>query len=344
MKRAPVAALVVAMFALSGGAWALYEEASPAANLAKSAVAFAGSLTAEQRAAAILPYDSPKRVDWHFIPKADRKGLQYKVMTKEQQKSALTLLRSALSQIGYDKATKIMSLETLLRELEAGKGQNIRDPERYFFTLFGKPGEGRWGLSVEGHHLSLNFVIEGDRVVSSTPQVFSTNPAIVKTENKSGIPVGLRILEEEETLAFELVNGLTDEQKQTAIFEKTALKEVRNAGLPQPPMDAAVGIAMSDLQAPQKKLLRRLIEVYCSAMPARVATERLEDIEKGGWEAVKFGWAGATEPGIGHYYRIQGPTFLVEFVNTQPDAAGNIANHIHSMWRDMRGDFALPIK
>ena len=343
MLRARIAAVVLSGAAMCGGAWAVYEEASPAADLAKAATSFVGSLTSEQRGVAVMPYDTPKRVDWHFIPKPERKGLQFKLMTKVQQQASMKLLRSALSQIGYDKATKIMSLENLLKELEAGKGSNIRDPERYFFTLFGTPGQGRWGLSVEGHHLSLNFVIEGDRVISSTPQVFSTNPAIVKTENKAGIAVGTRMLEKEETLAFELVNGLTDEQKKTAIFDKTALKEVRNAGVPQPPNEPAIGLAMSKLTDGQKKTLKELVEVYCSAMPSKVAAERIDDIQKAGWDDVKFAWAGATEPGIGHYYRIQGPTFLVEFVNTQPDAAGNKANHIHAMWRDMRGDFALPI-
>lgn len=344
MQRAQVAALVLTGIVLTSGAWAVYEDVSPALEVTKSAAAFVGTLTSEQRGVAIMPYDTPKRVDWHFIPKDERKGLQVKLMTKPQQAAALQLLRSALSQIGYDKATKIMSLENLLRELEAGKGgKNIRDPERYFYTLFGTPGQGRWGLSVEGHHLSLNFVLEGDRVVSSSPQVFSTNPAVVKMENKAGIAVGTRVLEKEETLAFEIINGLNAEQKAVAIFEKTALKEVRNAGVAQPPTEAAVGIAMSKMEPPQRRQLKELIEVYCSAMPNKVAAERLADIEKAGWADVKFGWAGATEPGIGHYYRIQGPTFLVEFVNTQPDAAGNVANHIHAMWRDMRGDFALPI-
>ncbi len=343
MLRAQIAVIVLAGAALSGGAWAVFEESPPGAELAKAATSFVSTLTSEQQTIAVLPYDTPKRVDWHFIPKADRKGLQFKLMTKEQQQASLKLLRSALSQIGYDKATKIMSLEKLLKELEAGRGSNIRDPERYFFTLFGTPGQGRWGLSVEGHHLSLNFVVEGDKVVSSTPQVFSTNPAIVKTANESGIPVGTRVLEHEETLAFDLVNALTDDQKRVAIFDEKPLKEVRNAGVPQPPTDAAIGVSMADLKPEQKKTLRQLIEVYCSAMPSRVAAARLDDIEAAGWDGVKFAWAGATTPGIGHYYRIQGPTFLVEFVNTQPDAAGNVANHIHAMWRDMRGDFALPI-
>ncbi|HVJ67792.1 MAG TPA: DUF3500 domain-containing protein [Caulifigura sp.] len=343
MLRAQIAVIVVAGVAVCGGAWAVFEEASPAANLGKAATAFVGTLTAEQKSVAVMPYDTPKRVDWHFIPKPERKGLQYKLMTKEQQQAAMKLLQSAVSQIGYDKATKIMATESLLKELEAGKGQNIRDPERYFFTLFGTPGQGRWGLSIEGHHLSLNFVVDGDRVISSTPQAFAANPAIVKSENKSGIAVGRRLLDLEETLAFDLVNALSAEQKKTAIFDEKALKEVRNAGVAQPPTDAAVGIAAGDLKASEKKTLRKLIEVYCSAMPSRVAAERMDDIEKAGWDKIKFGWAGATEPGIGHYYRIQGPTFLVEFVNTQPDAAGNIANHIHALWRDMRGDFALPI-
>ncbi len=343
MSRAHVAAVFLAGMALSGGAFALFEAGPAGPEVTKAALAFVSTLSQEQKGVAVLPYDTPKRVDWHFIPKPERKGLQYKLMTAEQQKAALGLVRSALSQVGYDKATKIMSLETLLKELEAGKGTNIRDPERYFVTLFGTPGQGRWGLSIEGHHLSLNFVIEGDRVVSSSPQALATNPAIVKTENKSGIPVGLRVLEKEETLAFDLVNSLSEDQKAQAIFDKTALKEVRNAGVAHPPTDPAVGIPLPALKAEQQKLLKRLIEVYCSAMPRVVAEERLAEIEKAGWDQVKFGWAGATEPGIGHYYRIQGPTFLVEFVNTQPDAAGNKANHIHSLWRDMRGDFALPI-
>jgi hypothetical protein len=70
-----------------------------------------------------------------------------------------------------------------------------------------------------------------------------------------------------------------------------------------------------------------------------VADERLRLIEEAGWEAVRFAWLGALEPGIGHAYRVKGPTFLIEFVNVQPDAEGNPANHIHCIWRDMTGDF-----
>lgn len=311
----------------------------------KAAQAFLKQLTPEQLKIAQLPYAAPNRVDWHFIPKPERKGMQYKLMTPPQRESAMLLLRSVLSQLGYKKATTIMSMETLLFELEGGKGANIRDPERYFFTVFGDPaGTEPWGLSIEGHHMSLNYVMHGDRVVSSTPQAFCANPATIKTPNKSGFEIGARILAKEEQIAFELVQSLNDDQKKVAIFDKTPLKEVRNAGVAQPPTDAAVGIPYSQLNEAQQKQLRSLLDEYCAAMPDHVAEARMKDIEAAGFDKVQFGWAGATQPGVGHYYRIQGPTFLVEFVNTQPDAAGNIANHIHCLWRDMSGDFALPVK
>jgi hypothetical protein len=104
-----------------------------------------------------------------------------------------------------------------------------------------------------------------------------------------------------------------------------------------------VGIETGSLSTSQQNVLRELVEEYIAAMPSVVADERRADLEAAGFENIKFAWAGAIEPGIGHYYRIQGPTFLIEFVNTQPDAAGNPANHIHCVWRDMRGDFAIPV-
>lgn len=312
---------------------------------AVAAQTFLKTLNAEQLKIAQLPYAAPERVDWHFIPKPTRKGMQVKLMTPAQREASFLLLRSVVSQLGYTKATTIMSMEKLLYELEGGKGANIRDPERYFFTVFGDPaGTERWGLSIEGHHMSLNYVLQGDQVISSTPQVFAANPATIKTKNASGFEVGARILAREEQLAFDLVNSLTTDQKVSAIFDKTAPKEVRNAGVAQPPTDAAIGIPAAKLNEGQKKVLRSLLEEYCAAMPDHVAAARLKELDAAGFDNLHFAWAGATEPGSGHYYRVQGPSCLVEFVNTQPDAAGNIANHIHCYWRDIRGDFALPAK
>lgn len=345
MNRPRIAVAAASLLIFASAGWSFYKEVVVGQAMTDAAAAFIGTLDAEQKQTAVLAYDVPQRVDWHFIPKAERKGLQIRNMTEEQRKAAHALLQTALSQAGYDKATQIMHLENLLHELEAGRGQNIRDPQRYYFTIFGNPASsGRWGLSVEGHHLSLNFVVENGEVISSTPQVFCTNPATVKNENASGVKVGTRILADEEQLAFDLVQSLTAEQKKTALFADKAPAEVRDPGSPQPPQDPAIGLPAADMTADQQAVLQKLLDTYAGAMPASVAAARLAAIEKAGLDSVHFAWAGATEPGVGHYYRIQGPTFVVEFVNTQPDAAGNVANHIHTVWRDMHGDFGVPIR
>ncbi len=346
MRCRPVLSAFVGMLAFASAAWAVYRVAATGPAMTSAAGTFLKSLSDEQRKIVVLDYDTPKRVDWHFIPKDQRKGLQIKEMNALQREAAHALLKAALSQVGYDKATKIMSLENLLRELEkTKKGGPLRDPERYFFTLFGQPSAaGRWGLSVEGHHLSLNFVVDKGHVISSTPTAFASNPATVQNEATGSQPKGTRLLAQEEQLAFELLQSLNAEQRRVAVFAETALKEVRAAGEPQPPQDAPNGIAAAKLNDNQRKMLERLITVHAGNLPDDVAEDRWAAIRESGQDQIHFAWAGADKPGIGHYYRIQGPTFLIEFVNTQPDAAGNPANHIHCIWRDMRGDFAIPVK
>lgn len=344
MRRPAFLALTLFLvLSTSAVGWTLFKPATTGTAMTTAAGAFLESLTPDQRQVALLDYDSPKRVDWHFIPKDDRKGLKIGEMNEEQRKLAHGLLQAALSDVGYEKTTKIMDLENLLKELQ--KSGPIRDPLRYYVTIFGTPkADSRWGLSFEGHHLSLNFVVEGSKVISASPQALCTNPAELQADYSAKFPKGYRVLKEEETIGFELVNSLTPEQAKTAVIAAKAPAEIRNPGKPHAPTDAAEGIAAKDLDASQKQLLRALIDVYVNAMPADVAGDRLQQIEAGGFDNVHFAWAGATKPGVGHYYRIQGPSFVIELVNTQPDVAGNIANHVHCIFRDMKGDFALPIE
>jgi hypothetical protein len=268
-------------------------------------------------------------------------------MTETQQASALGLLRSALSQVGYDKTVAIMELDEILRILEGSRAKNIRDPKRYFFTIFGTPAEdGPWAVSIEGHHLSLNLTLRDGRIVDSTPQFMGANPAVVKTPLPDLPAVGRRVLEAEESVAFELVHSLDEGQRSKAVISPEPPKEIRGAGEPQPTGGPAVGIGYGDLSASQQALMKRLVDVYCESMPVEVAAERRQLIESadGGWAAVKFSWAGSLTPGIGHAYRVDGPTFVIELCNVQPDAEGNPANHIHCIWRDRTGDFDLPPK
>jgi hypothetical protein len=346
MKRFYAATFAIAITLSAATGWALFKLVKTGDSMTVAAATFLDTLTGDAKAKATMAYDDPKRVDWHFIPKPTRKGLQVREMNDLQRKMAHALLKTALSEAGYKKATTIMSLENLLADLEKGKkGGALRDSERYFFTIFGTPSnEGKWGLSVEGHHLSLNFVVENGEVVSSTPTVYGANPAVVMESAVESVKKGTRVLAKEEQLAFDLLASLTAEQRKTAVIAEKAIAEIRAAGEPQPPQDAPVGIAAGKLNAEQMKTLHALVQEYANNLPADVAEARLAKIKQAGVEKVYFAWAGADKPGIGHYYRIQGPTFLIEFVNTQPDGAGNPANHIHSIWRDMAGDFAIGVK
>lgn len=334
---------VVLLLAATGAARLLYREAG--VDMTESAQAFLATLSDEQRAQATMPFDDAERTDWHFIPKPQRKGLQVGEMNDEQRQAAHRLLQAALSEAGYSKAVDIMSLEEILRALEGEQARFRRDPLRYYFTLFGTPaGDEKWGLSVEGHHLSLNFVVAEGKVVSHTPAFFGANPAIVKTDLDVGPPKGTRVLAAEEELAFELFNSLSDEQRGVVLLDETAPADLRGGGDPQPPQTAPEGLPAAKLSDEQRQTLRDLLTAYTENMPEEVAAKTWAAIEEAGFGEIHFAWAGANRPGVGHYYRIQGPTFLVEFVNTQPDASGNVANHIHSVWRDLSGDFGIPLK
>jgi hypothetical protein len=331
---------------------AIVRAAVAAPALVPAVAAWIDALVPEQRARALRPMDDQRRTDWHFIPKFERKGLSLREMNPAQQRLAMEVLRSVVSQSGYEKSAAIMQLDEILRIIEAEKAKNIRDPERYFFTIFGTPvAQGGWALSVEGHHLSLNFVIRDGRIVDSTPQFMGASPAQVKT-TFAGLPgTGTRVLRDEEEVAFELVGSLDAVQRAKALIATEPPKEIRAAGAPQPPSEPAVGIGFAELSAGQRQILRRLIDAYGGSMMADVAAERLALIEAAdggpagrGWDAVRFAWAGSLKPGIGHSYRVEGPTFVIECVNVQPDAEGNPANHIHCVWRDKTGDFDLPAK
>ena len=341
-------AIAVAVVMTSTAAWSFFKLAGSGETMGEAATKFLAALDSEQRSKAALQFDDKQRVDWHFIPKPDgaREGLRVREMKPEQRQAAHALLKAALSEAGYNKATQIMALEGLLHELEKAKGgKQIRDTERYFFTVYGAPSsDGKWALSVEGHHLSLNFVIDKGKVVSSTPAAFCANPATVMNENVPSIKKGTRVLAKEETLAFELLSSLTADQKKEAVIAEKAPGDVRAAGQVQAATDGPKGILAEKLTGQQRGILQSIIDEYANNMPPDVSKERLDAVQKDGPGKTHFAWAGADKPGVGHYYCIQGPSFQIEFVNTQADSAGNPANHIHSVWRDLRGDFAIPAK
>jgi hypothetical protein len=313
--------------------WASAYIDQPGSRMAVAADRFLRSLDQEQAAKATFAFESPERLNWHFIPR-ERQGLPIKAMTPEQRALAFGLLHTGVGSPGYLKATTVMSLEAILRDLEQGKGP-VRDPELYFFSIFGKPGDaGRWGWRVEGHHLSLNFTVEGSKIVSATPFFFGANPA----EVRQGPRQGLRTLADLEDRALRLVQALDAGQQKAAVLGAEAPKDVRSANTPQPPTEPAEGIAAAEFNADQKAMLRALLETYAEDMPAEVGRAWLAEIRDAGPDKIRFAWFGPADRSQPHAYRVQGPTFLIEFNNTQ-----NNANHIHSFWRNTLGDFGIPV-
>jgi hypothetical protein len=335
MLRGIKASVLLASVAVVGLAlWAGAQVEPTGSRMAVTADRFLESLTQDQAAKAAYPYDSAERLNWHFIPRG-RKGLPIKELSPEQRALAFALIQSGLSGSGFLKATTIMSLEQILRELEKGSGP-VRDPELYYLTIFGKPEDrGKWGWRIEGHHLSLNFALEDAKIVAATPAFFGSNPG----EVRQGPRQDLRTLADREDRALRLIQALDEGQSKKALFAEKAPGEIRAAATPQPPADAAVGIAYADLNPDQRALLRALIESYAMDMPIEVSKAWLDEIASAGTDTVQFAWAGPADRSQGHAYRIQGPTFLVEFNNTQ-----NNANHVHSVWRNMLGDFGVPKK
>jgi hypothetical protein len=315
----PALALVTNSFAHVAG-----DEMAAAANK------FLDALTPEQRSKATFELKTDERKNWHFIPKV-RKGLTLKEMTPEQRVHAHALLQSGLSAHGYQKATNIISLEAILKQIEGPDGRMVRDGELYYFSIFGKPEpKGTWGWRVEGHHYSQNFTIVKGELFSGTPSFLGTNPA----EVRQGPRKGLRILADDEDLGRVLVKSLNDEQRKTAIFDTKAPPDIITAAQPKIMPLETTGIAASKLTKEQSAQLQKLVQAYVTRLRGDLAEIDLQKIEKAGWAKVYFAWAGGIEKGEPHYYRVQGPTFLIEYDNTQ-----NNANHIHAVWRDFDNDF-----
>jgi hypothetical protein len=343
MKSFKYARLAVAVaLAACGAMGGMVASQRTGAAMAKNAQAFLDSLTPEQREKAADPLDSADRTHWHFIPtnQFPRQGLPLKEMTEPQRKLATELLHTGLSQRGFTTTTTIMNdLEGILRDTEAaaraakpGAGPGMtRDPELYFFTIFGTPGaKGRWGWRVEGHHVSLHFTIADGSAVVAAPTFWGTNPA----EVREGPKKGLRTLDKEQDAGRALVMALDDEQKKTATFAEVAPTDILTmTKVIVDPLSPA-GVPASAMNAKQRELLMQLIAVYTDQMTPDIAAERKAEYTKAGVEKITFAWAGPVTPGEKHYYRVQGPTFVIEFDNTQ-----NNGNHIHSVWRDFDSDF-----
>lgn len=297
-------------------------------DMADTANAFLATLDPKLRKQAQFSFEDKDRDGWHYIP-GDRVGVRYKDLRPPQREAAHKLLRAGLSASGLKKAQSIMQLESVLAEME--KDPEKRDPEKYWFAVFGKPERtGTWSWSFEGHHVSLNFTVVRGTLIATSPSFLGANPA----EVREGKAKGTRVLAAEEDLGRTLVKSVSEAERKKVVFNSAAPPEILTGAEARVGALEDTGLAVAAMNEAQRKMVRHLLESYAALMAPELATERMARVEEAGFDKIRFAWAGGLERGDGHYYRLQGPTFLVEYDNTQNDA-----NHIHTVWRDFKGDF-----
>ncbi len=309
------------------------DERAAVAIASEAARAFVASLSEAQRTAATAPLGDPSRTKWGFVP-AQYPGVMLGELDAAQRDAARAMLRAVLSERGLATVDAIVALEDELHARESARGRDAshRDPRRYWLQVFGEPAErGAWAMRLQGHHVSLHAAFADGAMAGGSPRFFGSNPHRLP----DGPRAGERVLAAEEDLARALLSSLSDEQRAVAVVDPVAppdvvlgpARQAADAGIPR-------GVSYAAMVPAQRAALLLLVEHFAHALAPEFAEVDLQRIRDAGLDAVVFCWMGSVEPGQGHYWRAQGPTFVVEYDCTQDGA-----NHVHTVWRDFERDF-----
>lgn len=335
---APIALLAIGLLFYSNSMEA--EQASaekPVASIASdsemvaAAKALLNGLSPELKKAASYAFDADDREQWKFVPLDNRIGARLGNMNEKEQELTFALVQSGLSEAGYKIARDIMSLEDVLTVMEKReKGNDYRNPTKYFITIFGEPSmEKPWAWKYEGHHLSLNYSSVSGKL-SVTPAFMGTNPA----EVPFGEDKGKRVLGHVEDMGRALIKSMSSEQLAKAIISEKAYPEIVTEQKSVAILEKFEGIPYPELNLDQQKAVLDLIHERLNIMKPEVAKVQWQKIQDRGLDKLFFAWAGGLEPGQLHYYRIHGPATIIEYDNAQNDG-----KHAHLVWRDTESDF-----
>jgi hypothetical protein len=255
-----------------------------------------------------------------------RPGLCLDDLDRAGRKAAHRLLATALSPHAYAQAMVIIALEEVLDRQEGWRRQ--RHSNDYYVAIFGDPARNDpWGWRFEGHHLSVTMTVV-DGAMHPAPIFFGANPGVVSYQGRPVVaPLAL-----EEELARALLDEMGPQGRELAIVGPTAVDDIISASRPKADNRLEpIGVPDHELKTSARALLDQLVAIYLDRLPADLARAQADRLRPG---ALSFAWQGPTEPGAGHYYRIQGPDLLIEYDNTL-----NAANHPHTVLRRPDGDF-----
>lgn len=336
--------------------------------MTEATVTLLEGLSDAQRTHAQLSFDDPRREVWMYWPREmtgdHYSGIGMHHLTFEQRKLVMRLVAIAVDPATLGQIAAIQALEVPLDAGEGYRQSRLRDPLRYWITVFGDPGgDGPWSWQFEGHHVVLTFVIAGGEVVATTPLFLGANPAVI---TKRGHVVTRPLGPEEDAARGLLASMAGDIREQAMLRAPAPIDIVLNRVSKVPPVsrpgerphplrafNAAIeslgpeerdaltidlraphGVPRRHLDARQRALLDDLVGIYVGRLPEALASAELARLENAGLDGICFAWAGSSEPGAPHYYRLHGSTLLVEY-----DCVQDGANHAHAVWRDPARDF-----
>ena len=283
-----------------------------------------GALTDAQREDALLAFQSEARRDWHFFPRS-RPGVTVGGMAAPAWAALREFLATLFSAQGMEKVDGVIRLEKVLHDLSFFS--LFRDPGNYAVVFFGEPDAARaWGWRFEGHHLSVSATVVADLGVAATPAFFGANPQTVPAKHEHA---GLRVLAAEEDLAFQLVRGLDGAARARAVIAAEVPENIVAGPGREQSINTITGLPVAAMTGAARGLVEKLLDAYLGNMTAEIAARETARVRDAGWQALHFGWSGATEPGKPHYYRLHGPSVLIEYDNSRSGA-----DHVHSVWHN----------
>ncbi|WDE97632.1 DUF3500 domain-containing protein [Lentisphaera profundi] len=292
-------------------------------------------LNEKQKALVGKEFNSAERTQWHYIPIKKRKGLSISEMTQEQSDEMFHIMAHVFSEQGIKKVKAVIEMEKILREVEGEK----RDPKNFYFTLFGKVNEGKWGFSFEGHHISVNFTFEDKKMISGTPLFFGANPAKIFKNSSSTLREGERPLAFAEDAAFDIVKSFNEQQKVLAHKDETTMRDMKEAKNAFPGKYDDFGIHWKQLNPGQQQTLGNLIrKAYLDDLNSQYASQAWKEIEDTK-DSLRFAYYGGVDLQSPHHYRIIGSDLVILLFNTQNGTQNTKVNHVHQIWRSRKNDF-----
>jgi hypothetical protein len=279
-----------------------------------------------------FPFEGPQRTRWSNLPSPmfQREGLKLGDLTAPQKAAAMNLITLALSRDGFRKVTEIMKGDEVLRTGAAGRGGKAGGPAfgegEYYVAFLGTPSTtAPWILQFGGHHLAINLTLAG-RSASMTPSLPAAQPATYTIEGREIRPLG-----KENDKAFALVNALDAAQRGQAVLSYVVADLVLGPG-----QDGKViqpeGLRASAMTPAQQTMLLELVREWAGIVTDAFAEPRMAEI-KANLAQTYFAWSGPTTNGSVAYFRIQGPTLVIEY------APQKTVDHIHTIYRDPTNDY-----